>query len=305
MLPGAGTEIHDEVGTLDHLLVVLDDDESVSQVPQLHERLNQADIVTLVEADARFVKDVEDPDELGADLGREPYPLPFPPGKRTRGAIQRNVVEPNIEQESQSLPDLFENGTGDEHLTIREDKLIEEPKTVTDGKGDDIMDIETSPGIRIGNPDGEVFLFEPTASAFGAGACIHVRFNPFPDGVGTGFFVVVVEDIQNTVETVLVCNLASARIAVLDLEFLVPSTVKKNLPGPVRQLANGGVEIEAVSLAHRTQLTEHPRLSRFPQRRQSLFVHRARFIRDDQTEIKLLDLSQTVAGGARPVGRVE
>ena len=63
VLPRPGADVDDPVGRRDRVLVVLDDDEGVPQVPQAGQRLDEAAVVPLVQADARLVEDVEDADE--------------------------------------------------------------------------------------------------------------------------------------------------------------------------------------------------------------------------------------------------
>ena len=68
----ARPEVDDVVGGAQGLLVVLDDDEGVADVAQVHERVDEPLVVALVEADGGLVEDVEHADEGGADLRGEP-----------------------------------------------------------------------------------------------------------------------------------------------------------------------------------------------------------------------------------------
>ena len=60
------------VGRPHHLLVVLDDEDGVAERLEPLERPDQLVVVALVQADRGLVEDVEDADELGADLRRQP-----------------------------------------------------------------------------------------------------------------------------------------------------------------------------------------------------------------------------------------
>ena len=71
VLSGARAEVDHPVGRPHHLLVVLDDEHGVAHVAEPLERPDQPSVVTLVEPDRGLVEDVEDADELGADLRRE------------------------------------------------------------------------------------------------------------------------------------------------------------------------------------------------------------------------------------------
>ena len=81
VLTSAGTDVDDPVRCGDGVLVVLDDDEGVAEVAQPGQRLDEAVVVALVQADARLVEDVEDADEPRADLRRQPDPLGLAAGQ--------------------------------------------------------------------------------------------------------------------------------------------------------------------------------------------------------------------------------
>ena len=59
---------------------MLDDDHRVADVAQLLQRLQQALVVALVQADRWLVEDVHDAGEAGADLRSESNPLRFTAG---------------------------------------------------------------------------------------------------------------------------------------------------------------------------------------------------------------------------------
>src|SRR5262249_50086899 len=69
--PGAGAEIDDVVGRPHRLLVVLDDDDGVAHVAQPFEAPQQALVVARVQADARFVENVQHAHQAAADLARQ------------------------------------------------------------------------------------------------------------------------------------------------------------------------------------------------------------------------------------------
>ena len=59
-LAGSGPDVNDPVGRADGVLVMLDDDERVAQVPQPLEGLDESGVVALVQTDTGLVQDVED-----------------------------------------------------------------------------------------------------------------------------------------------------------------------------------------------------------------------------------------------------
>ena len=65
------------------------------------QRFEQARVVALVQADRRLVEHVEHAGEAGADLRGEADALALAAGQRAGGARQRQIIEPDIDQEFQ------------------------------------------------------------------------------------------------------------------------------------------------------------------------------------------------------------
>ena len=61
--------------------------------------LDQARVVAVVEADTRFVEDVEYAHEPRTDLGGETKALRFAAGQRGGAAIEGEVAEPDVVEE--------------------------------------------------------------------------------------------------------------------------------------------------------------------------------------------------------------
>ena len=116
MLAGTGADVDHVVGYADGVLVVLDHQDGVAEIPEPLESLDQLVVVALVEADGGLIEDVEDPDEAGADLGREADPLRLSSGQRRGGAVQVEVVEADIDEEAETGVDLLEDPLGDRGL---------------------------------------------------------------------------------------------------------------------------------------------------------------------------------------------
>ena len=95
-LAGARSDVHDEVGQANRLLVVLDDDDRVAEVAQALERRDEAAVVALVQADRRLVEHVEHADEVAADLAGQADALGLAARERRRRAAERQVVETHV-----------------------------------------------------------------------------------------------------------------------------------------------------------------------------------------------------------------
>ena len=110
---GAGADVDDVVGLADRLLVVLDDDHGVAGVAQVLQRGQQPVVVALVQPDRRLVEHVEHAGQPAADLARQPDALALAARERAGVARQRQVVEPDVDQEPEPLADLLQDRPGD------------------------------------------------------------------------------------------------------------------------------------------------------------------------------------------------
>src|SRR3546814_12786683 len=70
-------------------------------------------VVALVEADRGLVEDVEHARQAAADLRREPDALRFAARERAAGAIEVEIIEPDIVEEAAAFEDLLESAIGD------------------------------------------------------------------------------------------------------------------------------------------------------------------------------------------------
>ena len=68
-------DVDDPVGGADRVLVMLDNDDGVAQIPQPGQRLDQPVVVTLVQTDRRLVKNVQNTHQTRADLCGQPDAL--------------------------------------------------------------------------------------------------------------------------------------------------------------------------------------------------------------------------------------
>ena len=116
MRAGAGPHVDQVVGCPHHRLVVLDDEHRVAKVAQAEQRADQAGVVGGMQADRRLVADVKHAHQPGADLGCEPDALRLAAGQRRRAAVERQVVEADLDEEVEPGADLLEDLVGDRLL---------------------------------------------------------------------------------------------------------------------------------------------------------------------------------------------
>ena len=118
VLAGARAHVDHPVGRADGVLVVLDDDHGVADVAQPRERVDQAVVVALVQADRRLVEDVQHADQVRADLRGEPDPLRLAARQRAGGAIEAQVADADVDQEAEPLAQLAHDALGDQGLGL-------------------------------------------------------------------------------------------------------------------------------------------------------------------------------------------
>ena len=119
VLPRSRADVDDVVGCSNGLLVVLDDQHRVAQVAQAQQRVEEASVVSLMEADGGLVEDVQHAHEPAADLARQPDALRFPTGQRGGRASQAEVVEPDVPEEPHAGVDLLDHPFGDDAVVVR------------------------------------------------------------------------------------------------------------------------------------------------------------------------------------------
>ena len=76
-------------------------------------------VVARVQADARLVEDVQHADQAAADLPGEADALGLAAGERRGGAVERQVVQADVEQEAEPAADLLEQLAGDRSVCDR------------------------------------------------------------------------------------------------------------------------------------------------------------------------------------------
>ena len=182
VLSRAGPEIDQVVGGTDRLLVVLDDDHRVAQVAQPHERREESRVVALVQPYARLVENVEHAHEARPDLRGEPNALRFPARERFRAPVQREILEPDVDEKAQPLAHFLQYGPGDVRVEAR---LSGRANGDRDNEVVCVVHRELAElaDVPAGDRDGERFGFEPQPFTFGANGDDHVLFELAPDRV--------------------------------------------------------------------------------------------------------------------------
>src|SRR3546814_15611277 len=112
---------------------MVDDDHRVAKVAEPFQCREQPVVVALMEADAWFVENIEHPRQAAADLAGETDALAFAAAERAAGAVEVQIIEPDIVEKAEPLVDLLQNRFGD--LLLRVVPLFFERGEVRKGVG--------------------------------------------------------------------------------------------------------------------------------------------------------------------------
>ena len=110
---GARTQIDDVIGLADRILVVLDHDDRVAEIAQIDQRVEQALIVALMQADRGLIENVHDADQTRADLARESNALRLAARQGVGAAVQGEISEPDVAEKSEPIADFLDDLDGD------------------------------------------------------------------------------------------------------------------------------------------------------------------------------------------------
>ena len=113
VLARARAQIDDVVRRPHHVRIVLHHQDRVAQIAQLFEDADQPAGVAAVQPDRRLVEHVAAPHQPRAQAGRQLDALRFAARKRGRQPVERQVLQPDVVQELQPLPDLDQDLVGD------------------------------------------------------------------------------------------------------------------------------------------------------------------------------------------------
>ena len=80
---------------------MLDHEDGIADVPKPAEGFEEPFVVALVKADAGFVQDIDDADQSGSNLCREPDSLGFASAERAALAIKREIAETDVGKKSE------------------------------------------------------------------------------------------------------------------------------------------------------------------------------------------------------------
>ena len=226
---GAGAEIEHIVGVADGFFVVLDDQHRVAQIAQALERLDQAVVVALVQADGGLVEDVENAAQARADLRGEADALAFAAGERGGIAVERKVVEADGAEEFEALDDFAADALGDQCFARGEVELDGRRERAIERQSGEVGDGEAA------DLDGERLGAQALAAADRAGRGGHEAHHVLAIAVAASFVDGVAQVAEDAVE-------AGAR------RFALGWPVDQDVLLLGRQILEGLLEVDACSV---------------------------------------------------------
>ena len=109
MHAGTGPDIDNMIGVTDGVLVVLHYQHGIAEVAQVNQRLEQALVIPLMEADGGFIEDIHDADQPRPDLAGQADALGLAARERLGAAVQAQIIQADINQKAIPRAKFFEN----------------------------------------------------------------------------------------------------------------------------------------------------------------------------------------------------
>src|SRR4051812_6970698 len=105
----ARAQVENVIRAADGIFIVFDDEDGVPKITQTLQGLEQPLVVALVQTDARFIENVENPHQSRADLRGESYALGLPTAQGAAFTIQGEITKTDIPEKSKPRPHLLDN----------------------------------------------------------------------------------------------------------------------------------------------------------------------------------------------------
>src|SRR5579859_4112670 len=197
------------------VLIMLYDDHGVAQIPQMHQGIEQALVVALVQPDGGLIQDVHDAHQAGADLTGQANALSFPARQGIGAAIQGEIAKPHVAQEPQAIIDFLDDLHRYFAAPTRECDLAEELERELHRQRRDV-----------GNaPAADEYIacraIQTRSRAFGTGPGRTILGKLFAHGHRFALGVAALEISDDTLEGMLARDGTALAVQVLEFDLLV------------------------------------------------------------------------------------
>ncbi len=216
----------------------------------MDQRLEQAIIVTLMQADGRLIEDVHHPDQAGTDLAGETDTLRLTAGQGVGAALQGQIVEADIDEKFEARLDLMHDLGGDLALASRQAQLAELFPRLADRLTHDLGERAVI--------DIDVARFTTQARAVAARARLdrQIAGEVLAHHVGFGLAVTALHVGQHALEGVLAGHLAATVIHVAEGDVLAATAIEHGVTRFIAERLPGRFQREAVMLGNGLKLAE-------------------------------------------------
>ena len=111
------TNINQVISSQHDVLIMLNNNDTVSNISQVFQCTNQLLIVSLMKADGWLIQNIGNALQLRSNLGCQPYPLRLSATQRPGGAAQRKITQTHIQKKTQTTANFLADILGNQVLT--------------------------------------------------------------------------------------------------------------------------------------------------------------------------------------------
>ena len=243
----AGADVHDIVRRPDGILVMLHHDKGVADVPQVAQGIEQLFVVTLMQANAGLVENIQHPHQAGAYLGGQSYALALSAGQGPRRPGKSQISKTHADKEAKSCLYFFGYLGGYHRVPGRKGELFHKVQLVFNRQVSELRDVKPAHCHR------QHFFFQSPAAALRAGRFGHTALYVLLHGGALAFVVAAVQVVGDALKGLVQHAGAPAAIK-SKLQRLSVGAVHDNVYGGFGQLSHRGGQLEAVFFRQRVKI---------------------------------------------------
>ncbi len=278
---------------------MLHHDDGVPRVAQSLQRLNQPTVVALVQSDAGLVQDVEHVHQLRPNLRGQPDALALSAGEGNRRTVERQIVQPHVEQELQSRTDFLQDLRRNLLLAVGHALFhVHHPVVqLTDIHGRQLRDVLSC------NQKVERLFVEPLPPAVRAGHRLGKLLGPLLGGSRAFAFLQHLYVFHQTLVGHIIVRRSVHQLR-LDAHA-VHAAIEYFVQRLLGQFPHGRLHRGVVFLQQSIYLPENHAVLVFSQRKDGPFVDRQVAVGNHLVHVYQADVAQALAPRACPLRRVE
>ena len=248
MLACSRTDVDNLVGSIHRFLVMLNNNQRIAQIAQMLERFQQLAVIALMQADARFVQNIQHARQAAAYLRCQTDALRFAAAQRPRASVERQVIKAYVVEELQARHNLLQYLMRNYLLLRRQLQLCKELQAVAHRQRSNLADIFTA------DKNCQCLRLQTAAMAGRAGSARHKLLQILTHSITEGFTVTTAQHVQNTVKGCVMLLDLTLQVFVQELKLALACTIPQKLLHLGRQLIPFGVVVIAIGSKNCAQL---------------------------------------------------